>query len=96
MADKPKKKGVIKQLADDQIKYAPQAVLEDLFEDYYQRRRQIYWMNLIRGIFLGFGTVIGGTIMVALLLWILSVLHYVPFLDGITEAAQHTLQTSHK
>jgi hypothetical protein len=91
-----KKKGIVKQLADDQVKFAPQAVLEDLFEDYYQRRREIYFMNLIRGIFFGFGGVIGGTIVVALLLWLLSVLQYVPFLDGITDAAQQTLQNSRK
>jgi hypothetical protein len=91
-----KKKGIIKQFADEQVKYAPQATLEELFEDYHQRRHEIYVMNLIRGIFFGFGGVIGGTIVVALLLALLSVLHYVPFLDGITEAAQQTLQNSHK
>jgi hypothetical protein len=91
-----KKKGAVKQFADDQLKYAPQAFLEDLYDNYYSRRREIYMMNLIRGIFFGFGGVIGGTLVVALLLWLLSVLQYVPFLDGITEAAQQTLQNSHK
>lgn len=91
MAEK-QKKGVVKQLAEDQLKYAPQAFLEDLYDNYYSRRREIYMMNLIRGVFFGFGGVIGGTLVVALLLWLLSVLHYVPFLDGITDAAQQTLQ----
>lgn len=87
-----KKKSVARKIADDQVKGAPRAVLEDLFDDYYQRRRQIYFMNLIRGIFFGFGSVVGGTLVVALGLWILSVLHYVPFLDGITEAVEQTLE----
>lgn len=91
-----KKKGVVKQFADDQLKYAPQAFLDDLYDNYYSRRKEIYIMNLIRGIFFGFGGVIGGTIVVALVLAILSVLHYVPFLDGITEAARQTLQDSNK
>lgn len=87
-----KKKGVVKQIADNEIKNAPQALLDDLFEDYYKRRKQIYVMNLIRGIFFGFGGVIGGTIVVALLLWILSALQYIPFFDGIFEAAQKSIE----
>lgn len=87
-----KRKGVVKQLAEDQLKSAPQAFLDDLFENYYSRRHEIYMMNLVRGIFFGFGSVIGGTIVVALLLWLLSALHYVPFLDGIVDAAQKSLE----
>jgi uncharacterized membrane protein YfcA len=86
------KPGIVKKIADDQFKTAPQAVLEDLFEDYYKRRRQIYWMNFIRGIYFGFGGVLGGTLVVALVLWLLSVFQYIPFLDSITRAAEHSLQ----
>jgi hypothetical protein len=86
----------VKKLAtavkDDQLKGAPRAVLEDLFDDFYRHRKQVYWMNFIRGIVFGFGTVIGGTIMVALLLWILSLLNYIPFLEGIVDAAQESLK----
>jgi hypothetical protein len=85
-------KKVAKKLADDQVKGTPRAVLEDLFEDYYKHRKELYWMNLIRGIFFGFGSVVGGTLVVALLLWLLSALQYVPFLDGITSAAQQSLE----
>jgi len=86
------RKGVIKQFAKEQLQYAPQAFLEDLFENYYSRRREIYVMNLVRGIFFGFGSVIGGTIVVALLLWLLSALHFIPFLDGIVNSVQESLQ----
>jgi hypothetical protein len=86
----------VKKLAtavkEDQLKGAPRAVLEDLFDDFYRHRKQVYWMNFIRGIVFGFGTVIGGTIMVALLLWILSLLNYIPFLEGIVDAAQESLK----
>lgn len=87
------KKGVVQQFKDDQIKYAPQAFLEDLYENYYGKRREIYMMNLVRGIFFGFGSVIGGTIVVALLLWILSALEFVPFVDGLVDGAQKSLQS---
>lgn len=84
---------MVGQFADEQLRYAPQAFLDDLFENYYSRRREIYLMNLVRGIFFGFGSVIGGTIVVALLLWLLSALHFIPFLDGITDAAQKSLNS---
>jgi hypothetical protein len=85
-------KEAARAIKNDQIKTAPRAVLEDLFEDYYKHRRQLYWMNLWRGVFFGFGGVVGGTIFVALLLWLLSVLHFVPFLDGFVSAAQQSLE----
>ena len=89
-------KKVLKDVRDAQVKSAPRAVLEDLFEDYYNHRYEVYKMNFVRGIVFGFGSVIGGTLVVALLLWLLSVLHYVPFLDGIVDAAQHSIQTRSK
>lgn len=93
---KEKKKGIVKQFADDQVKGTPRAILEDLFEDYYKHRRQLYWMNLIRGIFFGFGGVIGGTLVITLLLWVLSALQFVPFLDGLVEGAQASLERTQK
>lgn len=85
-------KKIAKDLKEDQVKGAPRALLEDLFEDYYRHRRELYLMNLFRGIFFGFGTAIGGTLVVALLLWLLSVLQYVPFLDGIMQAAEQSIK----
>ncbi len=57
---------------------ARRAVLEDLFYDFHRSRAQVYWMNFFRGIFLGVGTVIGGTIVVALIVWILSLFADIP------------------
>lgn len=65
---------------------ARRAILEDLFYDFHRSRRQVYTMNLFRGIFFGFGTVIGGTVVVTLLIAILSVVqHWFPFLDYVVE-----------
>lgn len=89
-------KKIAKDIRDAQVKSAPRAVLEDLFEDYYNHRYEVYKMNFVRGIVFGFGSVVGGTVMVALLLWLLSALHYVPFLDGIVDAAQHSLESRGK
>jgi len=76
---------------------ARRAVLEDLFYDFHTSRAQIYKMNFIRGIFLGFGTVIGGTLVVALIVWILTLLVDIP--GGIGDFIQNivdTVQTSPK
>lgn len=55
-------------------------VLEDLFYDFNKSRAQIYWMNFTRGIFFGFGTVLGGTVLVAIIIWILGLLAgWLPF-----------------
>jgi hypothetical protein len=85
-------KETAKAIKDGEVKGAPRAMMEELFQDFYKNRHQIYVMNFVRGIFFGFGSVVGGTIVVALVLWILSVLNYVPFLDGVTNATQETLE----
>lgn len=67
------------------------AVEEALVKNYIQllhsTRRQI-WSSFVRGIFTGLGSVIGATVVVALLLWLLTALGGVipglgVFLDGV-------------
>ena len=65
---------------------ARRAILEDLFYDFHSSRRQIYLMNFFRGLFFGFGSVLGGTILIALLIWLLSqVGTLVPFLSDFIQ-----------
>lgn len=51
---------------------ARKALLEELFYDFHRSRRQVYWMNFVRGIFFGFGSLLGGTIVVAIVFWVLA------------------------
>lgn len=51
---------------------ARRAILEDLFYDFHTSRKDVYVMNFFRGIFFGVGSVLGGTVVVALVVWILS------------------------
>ena len=70
---------------------ARRALLEDLFNDFNTSRVQVYKMNFFRGIFLGFGTVIGGTLVVALIVWILTLLVDIP--GGIGDFIQNIVNT---
>lgn len=47
-------------------------LIEELFYDFNSSRHQIYQVNFIRGICFGFGTVLGGTVVVAILVWFLG------------------------
>lgn len=57
---------------------ARRAILEDLFYDFNSSKAEIFRMNFFRGIFLGFGTVLGGTLVVAILIGLLSLFASVP------------------
>lgn len=72
---------------------ARRAILEDLFYDFHSSRRQIYAMNFFRGIFFGFGSVLGGTIVIAFVVWLLSILTDIPggtgdFIQYIVDVVQ--------
>jgi hypothetical protein len=91
MADKP----LHKKVAHDNAMGARRALLEELFNDMYHGRRNIYWMNFYRGIFFGVGSVIGGTIVIALAITVLSqFVDWFPvlggFVNGIIEAMNRT------
>ena len=70
---------------------ARRAVLEDLFYDFHKKRGQVFWMNFLRGIFFGLGSVLGGTIVVGLIIWILSLLVDVP--GGVGNFVQSVMDT---
>ena len=69
----PKAKDMKEKDKDNGEKGARQAVLEDLFNDFNRRRFTVYKMNFFRGVFFGFGSVLGGTVLIAVLVGLLSV-----------------------
>jgi len=73
---------------------ARRAVLEDLFYDFHKSRAQVYQMNFFRGIFFGVGTVIGGTLVVAFVVWLLSWLTDIP--GGLGDFIQYIVDTVQK
>ena len=93
MTVKERIKAVAQKMKKNNEDGARKAVLEDLFYDFNRSRVEIYKMNFLRGIFFGLGSVLGGTIVVALIIWILSLLAGVfpplaDFFIGITNTVE--------
>lgn len=84
MTEEKKKKGIVHAIKSDNEKGARLSLLEDLFHDFNRNRFQVYKMNFFRGIFFGFGSVLGGTLLVAFVLWILNLFTgWFPALNGV-------------
>lgn len=82
---------VIKTIRQENEKGARASLIEELFYDLNRSRSQVYWMNFVRGIFFGVGSVLGGTVIIALIIWILGAFVNVfpplaDFINGIIDA----------
>ncbi len=67
--------------------------LENIYLTGYISRGEMMKMSFLKGVATGFGGVIGATIVVALLLWILSLLDSIPFVGPIFETFEDTVKT---
>lgn len=86
-----------KTARDNNEKGAREAVIEELFNDFNRNRFTVYKFNFLRGIFFGLGSVIGGTVVIGLIVWLLNLTgHLVPgvagFVDHVVELMQTTKQ----
>lgn len=90
------KKSAVGQLAHNERMNARRSLIEELFNDYYDDRRNVYKMNFIRGIFFGLGTVIGGTIVVAAIVWGLSFFVDIPGIGDTAQQVQQSLESGQK
>ena len=81
------------QIVNGTEKGAREAVLEDLFNDFNRNRYVIYKMNFFRGVFFGFGSVLGGTVVVALVIWLLNATgQLIPGVAGFVESVVELMQ----
>lgn len=90
---KQKLNSLLTSLRRNQGKAAQKAFLEELFNDYYLHRREVYKMNFFRGIFFGLGSVLGGTLVVALIVWLLSLFVNFPLVGDYLQGAQQTIES---
>ncbi|MDX1766229.1 MAG: DUF5665 domain-containing protein [Candidatus Saccharimonadales bacterium] len=66
--------------------------LESIFEGGYMDHRRVYKINFVRGVFFGFGVFVGGTIVVALLLWILGLFTEIPLIGEFSETVRDSIE----
>lgn len=85
---------VVNRVKKDNEDGARRAILEDLFYDFHRSRKEVYAMNFFRGIFFGVGSLLGGTLVVALIVWMLSLLADIP--GGIGEFIQYIVNVVQK
>lgn len=83
-----------KNFKDSNEKGAREAILEEMFHDFNRSRVQVYKMNFARGIFFGFGSALGGTVVLALVIWLVSMLaqSFPPlqdFMNTVNQALQN-------
>ena len=71
---------------------AQKAFIEELFNDIYAHRMRIYFVNFIRGISFSVGGILGATVVIALLLWVLSLFSGVPVIGDFFHQTQQTIQ----
>ena len=86
-----------RRVISDNERGARQGVLEELFNDFNRNRFTVYKFNFIRGIFFGLGSIIGGTVVLALLVWLLNLTgHLVPGIAHTVSDIIHVMQQARK
>lgn len=67
--------------------------VENIYETGYADRKKIYIMSFIKGLAAGLGGVLGATIVVAIVLWVLSLFNTVPLIGPFIEKVQDTVDS---
>ncbi len=85
------------QVKEGNERGAREAVLEDLFNDFNRNRFTVYKFNFFRGIFFGLGSVLGGTVVLAILIWLLNMTgHLIPGVADFVDQVVQVMQTPRK
>lgn len=85
---------MISKIKKDNEVGARRAIIEDLFYDFHRSRKQVYSMNFVRGLFFGVGSVLGGTIVIGAIIWLLSLLVDLP--GGVGNFVQYIVDLVQK
>ncbi len=66
--------------------------LESIFEGGYINHNRVYKINFLRGIFFGLGIALGGTFVVACLVWILSLFGELPIIGDFADTLRDSIK----
>lgn len=86
-----------RKVRDGNERGAREAVLEELFNDFNRNRFTIYKFNFFRGIFFGLGSVLGATVVLAFLVWLLNLTgHLIPGVADFVNQVVDVMQSGRK
>jgi hypothetical protein len=68
----------------------------DMYDELKPNRSAIYRTNFIKGLWSGLGGVIGATVGLALLLWLLSLFGQIPIIGHFVDTVRHTMESRPK
>lgn len=63
-------------------------IIASVYETGYANRGRMYRMSFVKGLFGGLGGVVGATIVVGLLAWLLSFFDVIPFVEDLRETIE--------
>lgn len=70
--------------------------LENIYLSGYVSRREMLKMSFLKGMATGLGGVVGATIVVAVLAWLLSLFDTVPLIGPLVENVEDTVKAQNK
>jgi branched-subunit amino acid ABC-type transport system permease component len=69
------------------------AMIESMYDTVRPDRGALYRTAFLKGVISGVGGIIGATVVIALIAWLLSLFTEVPILGHFVESVRHTLET---
>lgn len=87
----PKTKAQLKPGTPEYEQFAKNLVA--IYETGYLDKKAAYKQTFIKGVIGGVGGVIGATLVIAIIIWALSLFHEVPLIGPFTSKVQHSIQS---
>lgn len=72
------------------------SMIESMYDTINPNRAKLYRTAFFKGIINGLGGVVGATVGIALLLWLLSLFGQIPLVGHFVDSIRHTLQNRQK
>ena len=88
----PKQETRLSEKDYTQLGRAVEQIIRKDYVDLALNRKRLWKVSFIKGLVSGFGGVLGATMLVALLLWLMSLLGHVPLIGPVIENTRDTIQ----